>query len=96
MLIYVNKYYNKCSGGLLKLLIKCEDELEKEKDVVIEEINKNMDESIFWAHDLLETQLFGNHQLAHFILGTKQNIRDLNRKQLLKFYQKYYVIFFRL
>ena len=67
-------------------------ELEKEKDVVIEEINKNMDESIYWAHDLLETQLFGNHQLAHFILGTKQNIRDLNRKQLLKFYQKYYQV----
>lgn len=65
-------------------------ELEKEKEVVIEEINKNMDESIYWAHDLLETQLFGNHQLAHFILGTKQNIRDLNRAQLVKFYQKYY------
>ena len=67
-------------------------ELEKEKEVVIEEINKNIDESIYWAHDLLETQLFGSHQLAHFILGTKQHIRDLNRKQLLKFYQKYYQV----
>ena len=67
-------------------------ELEKEKEVVIEEINKNIDESIYWAHDLLETQLFGNHQLSHFILGTKKHIRNLNRKQLLNFYQKYYQV----
>ena len=67
-------------------------ELEKEKKVVIEEINKNTDESIYWAHDLLETKLFGSHQLAHFILGTKKNIRDMTRKQLMKFYQKYYQV----
>ena len=66
-------------------------ELEKEKDVVIEEINKTYDESIEYAHDLLETELFGKHPLAHFILGTKKHIRNLNRKQLMKFYQKYYV-----
>ena len=66
-------------------------ELEKEKDVVIEEINKTYDESLEYAHDLLETQLFGKHPLAHFILGTKKHIRKLNRKQLMDFYQKYYV-----
>ena len=39
-------------------------------------------------YDLLETQLFGNHQLPHFILGTKQHIRDLNRKATLKILSK--------
>ena len=60
-------------------------ELEKEKEVVIEEINKNIDESIYWAHDLLETQMLGSHPLAHFILGTKKNIRDMNKNNLKNF-----------
>ena len=67
-------------------------ELEKEKEVVIEEINKNYDDSLDYAHDMLETNLFGKHSLAHFILGTKNNIRKLNRKQLLGFYHKYYLV----
>lgn len=66
-------------------------ELEKEKKVVIEEINKTIDDSLDYASDLLDQYLFEKHPLSHFILGTKKNISDLKKSQLDKFYRKHYV-----
>lgn len=67
-------------------------ELEKEKKVVIEEINKTIDDSLEYASDLLDLNIFKGHPLSHFILGSKSIISKLTKTQLMKFYQKYYCI----
>ena len=65
-------------------------ELEKEKNVVIEEINANKDNTIEYCSDLLMLNLYKQNNLGHFVLGNKKNIKSLTRNNLLKFYNKFY------
>ena len=67
-------------------------ELQKEKKVIIEEINKTIDDSLDYTSDLLDLTIFKGHSLSHFILGNKTIINKLTRGQLLKFYRKYYLV----
>ena len=70
------------------------EELEKEKKVVLEEINQTIDDSTDYCNDLIISELFkeckNNYNIGHSILGNKKNINSLTRKKLLKFYNKYY------
>ena len=57
-------------------------DIEREKDVVLEEINSYRDspsESIF---DQFEELAFGSHPLAHNILGSKRDVRHFDAQRL--------------
>lgn len=66
-------------------------ELNKEKKVVLEEINQSIDDSLEYSNDLLDINLYKNHPLSHLILGSKSNLNKISRKQLFNFYKKYYI-----
>ena len=65
-------------------------ELEKEKEVVLEEMNKSFDDSQDLIEDLLPFYLFKDSPLSHFIIGKKEIIKNIKRADLLKFYKKHY------
>ena len=68
-----------------------EDELEKEKKVVIEEFNR-VNDNMNTKLEILTTEFnFDKHRLSNLILGTKENVLNFTRKDILKFYRKYYV-----
>ncbi|MBQ7213995.1 MAG: insulinase family protein [Bacteroidales bacterium] len=65
-------------------------DVEKEKEVVIDEINSSRDvpsENIF---DDFDAQLFGTHPLAHPILGRAADIRRLTAEQMEQFVSGHY------
>lgn len=65
-----------------------EQELEKEKDVVLEEIESQpASERIF---DDLENMLFPQHPLGHFIYGTKELLRNFTTEQVRHFARRWY------
>ena len=66
-------------------------EMEKEKHVVIEEINKVFDESGDYLDDLLSLYMFKGHKLSPFVLGTKTKILNMTRNDLYKFYKQHYI-----
>ena len=66
-------------------------ELEKEKEVVIEEMNKTFDDSEDYINDLIPEYLFKGHNLCHHILGKKDLIRNMKRSDIMKFYKKHYI-----
>ena len=66
-------------------------ELVKEREVVCEEINKIFDDSESFIEDLLPYYLFKGSKLEHFIMGDKKLIREIPRRDILKFYKKYYI-----
>ena len=66
-------------------------ELEKEKEVVIEEMNKTFDDSEDYINDLIPEYLFKDHNLGHHILGKKNLIRNMKRSDIMKFYKKHYI-----
>lgn len=65
-------------------------EIEKEKDVVIEEINLYRDSPSELIFDDFEERYFGTHPLAHNILGSKKNVRHFTPEGLKAFMSTHY------
>lgn len=65
-------------------------EIEKEKDVVIEEINLYKDSPAELIYDDFEEMIFGSHPLAHNILGSKKNVKHFTSFQLSDFLHQNY------
>lgn len=58
-------------------------ELEKEKDVIIEEIKGGNDNPDDFVYDLFSQSCFGDHSLGFPIAGTEKTVKGLSRKHLL-------------
>lgn len=67
-----------------------ERELEKEKDVVLEEINSYKDCPSELIYDDFEELIYGQHPLAHNILGTKKNVRHFTTESVRRFFRDNY------
>lgn len=67
-----------------------ETELEKEKKVVLEEINMYEDAPDDIVHDLLAKAAFGEHSLGYPILGAKEQLLNFTRQDLLDYISIYY------
>jgi len=65
-------------------------ELEKEKKVIIEEIEMYEDSPEESIYDDFTANLFKNDSLSHNILGTKKSVLRLKLNDVLNFWQKYY------
>lgn len=66
------------------------EELEKEKNVVIEEISMYEDTPDDLVHDLIARAAFTDHPLGYSILGTEEVLRSLTRDDLLTYIDNYY------
>jgi predicted Zn-dependent peptidase len=67
-----------------------EKELEKEKGVVIEEINMSEDTPEDICLDLLSKSYYGEKGFGQTILGPVKNIKRFNREKVLAYMDKYY------
>lgn len=65
-------------------------EIEREKDVVLEEINSYSDSPAELIYDQYEELAFGDHPLAHNILGTKRNVKHFTAERLRTFIHQRY------
>jgi len=65
-------------------------EIEKEKDVVVEEINSYRDAPAEQIYDDFEELIFDGHPLAHNILGSKRNVRRFTPESLRRFMVGHY------
>ncbi len=67
------------------------NEIEKERGVIIEEINLYQDTPSRYIGDLFEKALWGDSFLGREIIGTKENISKFSRQDLLKHLENFYV-----
>ncbi|OZM58620.1 peptidase M16 [Lottiidibacillus patelloidae] len=67
-----------------------EEELKKEKNVVLEEIKMYEDAPDDIIHDLLAQASFGDHPLGYPILGTQETLESFNGDSLRKYMNDYY------
>ncbi len=85
---FLNEYYDRAIELLFDIVFSStfpEKELEKEKDVVIDEINSYKDspsESIF---DEIEELVFKDHPLGKNILGTPEIVKTFDKTKVLHF-----------
>ena len=67
-----------------------EKEIEKEKNVVIEEIKMYEDSPDEIIHDVFSELVWNDHPLGKPILGTEESIRSLSRDKIMHFLTEYY------
>lgn len=68
-----------------------ENEIEREKGVIIEEINLYQDTPSRYIGDLFEKTLWGDSFLGQEIIGNKENILKFKRAHLLEHLENFYV-----
>jgi len=68
-----------------------EQEMQKEKGVIIEEINMYEDMPTRHVQDLLMKLLYGDTPAGWNIAGEKENILNMKRKDFVKYKQQHYL-----
>lgn len=66
-------------------------ELEAEKEVVLEELNQIQDDPFKYALALVYQNLFSGHPYGRPVFGKAENIRALTAEQVIAFYKKFFV-----
>lgn len=67
------------------------EEMERERKVILEEINMYEDNPRDHIADMLEETLFKGSSLGWNIAGTRKTVRQMKRNDLVKFYSDYYI-----
>jgi len=65
-------------------------DLEKEKQIVMEEIRTVQDDPEDYIHELHAKDALGNHPIGRPILGTPRSMEQMNRRGLLQYKHKHY------
>jgi predicted Zn-dependent peptidase len=90
---FLSEYYQRSMELISDILINSTfpaKELEREKEVVIEEINSYKDNPSELIFDEFEEILFDGHPIARNILGTPELLRTFDKNSILKFMDENY------
>ncbi len=90
---FLTDYYERTAELLSDILfhsIYPEKEINREKEVVVEEINSYKDSPSELIFDEFEELIFDGHPIARNILGTKANVRKFNRDKIFRFIERNY------
>ena len=78
-------------GDMLTHSLIEEKSLEKEKGVIIEEIDMYDDSPEDLVHEMLQMKVWDNHPLGYQISGTKKAVRSISRQEIIEFMSDNYV-----
>ncbi|MGH2851514.1 MAG: M16 family metallopeptidase, partial [Solirubrobacteraceae bacterium] len=65
-----------------------QDELDRERGVVIQEINRANDQPAVVAGHLIDRAAFGDHPLGRPVLGTEEHLRNVSREAIVAFRER--------
>ena len=65
-------------------------EIQKEKEIIIDEINSYLDSTSDKIFDDFEAHLFKGHTLGNNILGTKKNVQGFTREDLIDYVNRFF------
>ena len=75
-----------------------ENEIEKERDVILDEINSYKDSPSELIFDEFENLLFSGHEIGHNILGEPETLEKMTEKEFSSFHRHFYqpenIVFF--
>jgi len=66
------------------------EEIEREKGVIIEEVNMYLDTPTAHISDLWEKLLYGDQPAGWMVIGEKENILSFNREKILNYFNSHY------
>ena len=90
---FLSEYYDRSIELISDVILNSTfpaNELEKEKEVVIDEINSYLDSPSEQIYDDFESIIFKDHALGTPILGTKESVRTFNKVKIEGFINRLY------
>jgi predicted Zn-dependent peptidase len=90
---YLNNYYSRALELISDITFNSifpEREIEKEKEIIVDEINSYLDTPYEHIYDEFEKQVFNGHPLGRNILGEPDLIRTFRREDIMAFIRKNY------
>ena len=66
------------------------NEIEKERDVILDEINSYKDNPSELIFDDFENLLFSRHEIGHNILGEPETLENIHKDELIQFHHHFY------
>ena len=90
----MNKHFRKAIEVLADILkdpLMREKDIEREKKVVLKEIEMVLDEPRFYQWVLLQKTLFEKHPCRYPTYGDKQSVLTLSREKILRYFRQHYV-----
>jgi predicted Zn-dependent peptidase len=67
-----------------------EEDIEKEKGVILEELKMEVDNPEYLLHDIFSSNFYKDHPLGKPIIGSKDTIRAFDRGMIDSYFQRYY------
>lgn len=67
-------------------------EIEKERRVILEEINMSLDSPADWVHQLIDELMWGDQPLGRDIAGTPETVSAISRDDLLRYRDQHYTL----
>ncbi|MFH1188154.1 MAG: pitrilysin family protein [bacterium] len=68
-----------------------QDDIEKEKGVILEEMKMYEDNPTMYLEDVFENLIFENHELGRHIIGTRETVLKTDRKLIMQYLSELYV-----
>jgi len=90
---FYNNYYERALELLSDILYNStfpEIEIEKEKRVIIDEINSYKDTPMEIIYDEFEEKVFLNNPIGRSVLGSEESLKNITREKIFEFIQKNY------
>ena len=76
---------------MVRKTLFAEDELEREKLVIAEELERKLDDPQSYIWDLFNSALYSGHPYSRTVLGTSESVRHISREDILNYYNKWYI-----
>lgn len=67
-----------------------QDDLERERGVIIEEVNMYEDSPMMYIDDLFEKNLYNDSSLGRLIIGPRENIKRFSREEMIAYRDNFY------
>ena len=92
---FLNVYYERAIELIADILFDSvfpDSEINKEKDVIIDEINSYLDNPSDQIFDDFEDVIFEGHSIGRNILGTEESVNSFTRNHILDFIKRNYLV----
>ena len=90
---FLNKYFSRSCELISDIIFHSnfpEKEIEKEKEIIYDEIHSYLDSPSEKIYDDFESYFFSNHPLGYNVLGEKKSILSFKKQDLLNYVEKHF------
>jgi predicted Zn-dependent peptidase len=89
----ISKYLDRAFDVISDILLDSKfatEKIERERGVIIEEMNMYQDTPMVYVSDLFENLLYGNQPAGRLVIGNKKSISSVKRSDFINYYKRFY------